>query len=89
MFTLKQDESGNPTKYKARLVAKGFTQQYQVDYDEVFSPVARITIFRILLAIANHFNLLVHHMDVKTAFLHGNLKEEIFMRIPDGIVCSS
>lgn len=85
VFNIKNDASGNPIRYKARLVAKGYTQQYQVDYDETFAPVAGITSFRFLLAIANKFNLKVHHMDVKTAFLNGKLDEEIYMRAPEGM----
>ena len=85
VFALKTDEFGNPARYKARLVARGFMQEYMVDYQETFAPVARIASFRFLLALANQYNLLVHHMDVKTAFLNGILKEEIYMRIPEGI----
>ncbi len=89
MFTIKPDEFGNPIRFKARLVARGFSQQYLVDYDETFAPVARISSFRLMLAFANQNNLLVHHMDVKTAFLNSELKEEIFMRIPEGLKCNS
>lgn len=85
VFAIKFDEFGNPNKYKARLVAKGFSQQFLIDYNETFAPVARMTSFRFVIALANQFDLLVHHMDVKTAFLNGILKEEIFMRIPEGI----
>lgn len=85
VFTIKTDEFGKPMKYKARLVARGFSQEYLVDYNETFAPVARIASFRFILAFANQFNLLVHHMDVKTAFLNGKLKEEIYMKIPEGI----
>lgn len=85
VFTLKNDEYGNPVKYKARLVAKGFSQEYLSDYTETFAPVARISTFRLILAISNQYNLIVHHMDVKTAFLNGFLKEEIYMDIPEGI----
>lgn len=85
VFTIKNDEFGKPLKYKARLVARGFSQEYLIDYNETFAPVARISSFRFILAFANQFNLLIHHMDVKTAFLNGKLKEEIYMRIPDGI----
>lgn len=85
VFNIKMDSNGNPCKYKARLVAKGFSQQYLVDYNETFAPVARMTTFRVLIAFANQFKLLVHQMDVKTAFLNGSLKEEIYMRIPEGI----
>lgn len=84
VFTIKNDEHGNPWRCKARLVAKGFSQEYLSDYNETFAPFARISTFRILLAIANQFNLPVHHMDVKIAFLNGVLKEEIFMEFPEG-----
>lgn len=85
VFNIKMDNNGNPCKYKARLVAKGFSQKYLVDYDETFAPVARMTTFRVLIAFANQFKLLIHQMDVKTAFLNGSLKEEIYMRVPEGI----
>lgn len=73
-------------RYKARLVARGFSQEYLTDYNETFAPVARIASFRFIISFANQFNLLVHHMDVKTAFLNGELKEEIYMKIPDGVI---
>ena len=85
VFSLKNDEFGNPIKYKARLVAKGFSQKYLIDYNETFAPVARISSFRFLIAFANQNCLLIHHMDVKTAFLNGTLKEEIYMKVPEGI----
>lgn len=85
VFTTKIDEHGNPVRHKARLVAKGFSQQYLSDYNETFAPVARISTFRFLLAFSNQYNLLVHQMDVKTAFLNGVLKEEVFMKLPEGI----
>lgn len=87
VFSIKIDAFGNP-KYKARLVARGFSQQYLIDYKEVFAPVVRINTFRLMIAFANQHNLLIHQMDVKTAFLHGKLEEEIYMRIPEGIVQS-
>lgn len=89
VFTLKSDKYGNPVKYKARLVARGFSRKYPDDYQETFAPVARISSFRILLALANQHNLLVHQMDVKTAFLNGTLNEEIYMEIPEGINVTS
>lgn len=85
VFTVKNDEYGNIVKYKARLVAKGFSQQYLVDYNETFAPVSRMTSFRIIAAIANQYDLMLHHMDVKTAYLNGELKETVYMRIPEGI----
>lgn len=84
VFKIKTDEGGNMT-YKARLVAQGFTQKYGIDYDEVFAPVARSESFRILLTIASVENMEVQQYDFKTAFLNGELKEEIFMKPPPGV----
>lgn len=84
VFKTKQDENGKVVRFKARLVAQGFTQKYGVDYDEVFAPVARSTTLRVLLSIAGKKNYFAKHFDVKTAFLNGNLEEEIFMRQPPG-----
>lgn len=89
VFTIKNDEFGNPLRYKARLVARGFNQQYLQDYNETFAPVARISSFRFIIAFANQFNLLIHHMDVKTAFLNGKLSEEIYMAVPEGVKCNN
>ena len=74
IFKRKTDADGNITIHKARLVAKGFTQVPGVDYDETFSPVAMLRSVRILLAIAAYFDYEIWQMDVKTAFLSGNLK---------------
>ncbi|KAE8692022.1 hypothetical protein F3Y22_tig00110863pilonHSYRG00024 [Hibiscus syriacus] len=71
-------------KFKARLVAKGFSQQKGVDYDESFSPVVRHTSIRAVLALVVSWDLHLEHMDVKTAFLHGDLEEQIYMRQPEG-----
>ncbi|MCO5578682.1 hypothetical protein L7F22_032526 [Adiantum nelumboides] len=75
---------GSVSRYKARLVARGFTQIPGMDYSETFSPVLRITSFRVLIAIAVLFGFLLHQMDVRTAFLNGDLQEEIYMSQPDG-----
>ena len=65
-------------RYKARLVAKGFVQKYGVYFDEVFAPVARLETVRVLIAIAEQESWEIHHMDVKSAFLNGELKEEVY-----------
>jgi ATP-binding cassette subfamily B (MDR/TAP) protein 1 len=71
-------------KYKARIVAKGFRQEYGVDFDEVFSPVVKITTLRFLLGVVAIEDLELLHLDVKTAFFHGDLDEEIYMEQPQG-----
>ena len=70
-------------KYKARVVARGFNQREGVDYNEIFSPVVRHTSIRVLLAMVAHQDLELEQLDVKTAFLHGELEEEIYMSQPD------
>ena len=84
VFKVKKDEKGTVSRFKARLVAKGFSQKYGVDYDEVFAPVVRATTFRIMLSVAAERSYRVKHYDVKTAFLHGKLQEEIYMKQPPG-----
>ena len=78
IFKKKIDADGNVTVYKARLVAKGF-RQVQVDYDETFSPVAMLKSVRIMLAIAAFYDYEIWKMDIKTAFLNGFLKVELYM----------
>ena len=77
---------GTIEKYKARLVAKGYTQKKGENFFDTYSPVARIATIRVLLALAVSYGLHVHQMDVKTAFLYGQLEEEIYMEQPDGFV---
>ena len=86
IFKKKTDADGNVTVYKARLVAKGFRQVQGVDYDETFSPVAMLKSIRILLAIAAYHDYEIWQMDVKTAFLNGNIEEELYMVQPEGFV---
>ena len=82
----KRGAEGEITRCKARLVAQGYSQKPGVDYDEVFSPVAKYSSIRTVLAIANQLDLDLHQMDVKTAFLNGDLEEEIFVRQPEGFI---
>lgn len=86
VYKLKRNENGVIVRYKARLVAQGFSQQFGTDYDQVFAPVVRQTTFRTLLSVAAKRNMAVKQFDVKTAFLNGNLEEEIYMKQPPGYV---
>ena len=89
VFKLKKDPDGNVIKHKARLVVKGYSQRQGVDFDEVFAPVARMETVRVLLALAAHGGWQVHHMDVKSAFLNGELAEEVYVQQPPGFVDES
>lgn len=86
VFKTKRDASGKIIKHKARLVAKGYVQQHGIDFDEVFAPVERIETVRLILALAAYNDWEVHHLDVKSAFLHGELKEEVYVSQPEGFV---
>ena len=77
---------GTIDKYKARLVVKGYRQKKGVDYLDIYSPVTRITSIRMLIALAAVHDLKIHQMDVKTAFLNGELEEEIYMEQPEGFI---
>ncbi|KAL4590852.1 hypothetical protein LXL04_003796 [Taraxacum kok-saghyz] len=84
VYRNKIDEDGIVTRNKARLVAQGFTQLEGLDYDETFAPVARLEAIRLFLAYASFKNFTVYQMDVKTAFLHGDLEQEVFLNQPPG-----
>ena len=86
MFKVKTNADGEIERYKARLVAKGFSQVEGIDYTETFAPVAKYGSIRCVLALAAQLDLEVHQMDVKTAFLNGDLEEEIYMRQPPGYI---
>lgn len=82
VFKVKTDAQGQVARYKARLVARGFAQKQGIDYDETYAPVARFSLIRYLLALAVIFGWTTRHIDIKCAYLNGNLEEEIYMRIP-------
>ncbi|KAJ9566395.1 hypothetical protein OSB04_002361 [Centaurea solstitialis] len=86
LFKNKRDANNIIVRNKARLVAKGYRQQEGIDYDETFAPVARLEAIRMFLAYAAYKDFTVFQMDVKTAFLYGHLKEEVYVAQPEGFV---
>nr|GFC24092.1 retrovirus-related Pol polyprotein from transposon TNT 1-94 [Tanacetum cinerariifolium] len=88
IYKVKLDELGGILKNKARLVARGYRQEEGIDFEESFAPVARLEAIRIFLAYAAQKNMVVYQMDVKTAFLNGDLREEVYVSQPDGFVDS-
>nr|GEX25419.1 hypothetical protein [Tanacetum cinerariifolium] len=86
IYKVKLDELGGILKNKARLVARGYRQEERIDFEESFAPVARLEAIRIFLAFAACMNMIVYQMDVKTTFLNGILREEVYVSQPDGFV---
>lgn len=84
IFKRKMKADGSIDKYKAGLVVKGYRPKEGLDYFDTYSPVTRITSIRMLIVIAALYNLEIHQMDVKTAFLNGELDEKIYMEQPEG-----
>jgi hypothetical protein len=82
VFRNKQDEHGVVIRNKARLVTKGYSQVKDLDFDETFSPVARLESIRILLAYSTHHSFNLYQMDVKSAFLNDPIKEEVYVEQP-------
>jgi hypothetical protein len=86
VYKIKHNVNGFMSKYKARLVAKGYVQTYSINYEETYSPIAKMTIAKIIIAMAKAKGWSLHQMDVKNAFLHGDLQEEVYMEQPPGYV---
>jgi transposase InsO family protein len=86
VYKVKTGPDGTPERYKARLVAQGFTQKFGSDYDETFCPVVRQESLRVLTALSIQCGLKLHQVDVTTAFLNGNLEEEVYMAQPKGFI---
>jgi hypothetical protein len=84
MFHNKQDEFGVVTRNKARLVAKGYSHVEGLDFEETFAPIARLDSIHILLVYATHYDFKLYQMDVKSDFLNGPIKEEVYVEQPPG-----
>jgi hypothetical protein len=86
VLKVKRDEHGVVSKHKACLVVKGYVQRHSIDYDEVFMPVARLDSVRLLITLAAHEGWELHHMDVKSTFLNGDLQEEVYVKQLAGFI---
>ena len=80
LFKVKKSAKGEILRYKARLVVKGYSQRQGIDFDEVFAPVVRFESIRVLIAIAAQEAWILHHLDVKSAFLNREVEEEIYVK---------
>ena len=85
VYRIKNEHDGSK-RYKAKLVAKGFQQKEGIDYTEIFSPIVKMSIIRLVLGMVAAENLHLEQLDVKTTFLHGDLEEDLYMIQPEGFI---
>ena len=85
VYRVKKDWTGRVVKRKSRLVVQGFSQREGIDYDETFAPVAKVTTFRLMLALSKVLDLKIHQLDVDSAFLYADLDENVFVKPPPGM----
>jgi hypothetical protein len=85
VYKIKLHKDGTLEKYKSRFVGQGFTQNFGKDYTDTFAPASQVSSLRILFALASHYSMSVFHVDVVTAFLNADLKEELYVKFPPGI----
>ena len=86
LFKTKFNADGTMDKFKARLVAKGYSQKEGIDYEDTFAPVAKMNTIRLMIALATKFDWVLHQMDVKSTFLNGDLREDIYPVQLEGFV---
>ena len=86
MFKPKFNVDGSINKHKSRLGAKGYSQKEGIDYEETYAPIAKLNTIRMLIALATKKHWMIHQLDVKSAFLKGKLKEEVYLEQPEGFV---
>jgi hypothetical protein len=86
VYKVKHNADRSMSRYKTRLVAKGYAQTYGIDYEETYSPIAKMTTVRAIITMAIAKGWSLHQMDVKNVFLHGDLQEEVYMEQPPGYV---